>query len=563
MYKCPNCSGEMYFSPEKQKLVCEYCDNEFDPSFFEDATKKTADEHTENASGESNSSNGSAEADKSDSSDKYFRATVFTCPQCGGELISADDTAATFCSFCGSSVLLESRVSNELKPDCIIPFKQSRADCEKAYKRMMARAWFAPSSMKQDSQIEKFRSIYMPYWIYSFKYDARLNVPGESSTRRGDYIITKHYLLGSDIHLDYRGISYDASSSFSDALSQAVSPFDLREAQDFSAAYITGHYADTKDVDSDVYEDDARSHVAAHAASELRRNNPIYGNYHAGASDIAKELKPKTDDIRLGFFPVWFLANRSDKGDRVSYAVVNGQSGNIAADLPVSIPKYLLGSLLLAVPIYLLLSFVMSITLTPRMLLIVSLILGLIGIITANIEMNRVYTRENNLDDKGWAALTNRQMNKVKTIKTPKGEVKFSAREAASTGSLLWVAFIILFILAEIGFSSLFAVLCPLAIIVLVLRGLLKDNNVFKPKTETFPAPFKDKLPLLAKPFAGIILSLVVVIINPFQDIIPYAAAIISLLLVVWCFIDIIRLHNRLTQRKLKQLGKRGGDENA
>lgn len=79
MYKCPNCAGNLKFDIARQKLHCEYCDTQIDPySFYQEK-----------------------DAEEGVSSSGEYEVTVFTCPQCGGELISEDTTAATFCSFCG------------------------------------------------------------------------------------------------------------------------------------------------------------------------------------------------------------------------------------------------------------------------------------------------------------------------------------------------------------------------------------------------------------------------------------------------------------------------------
>ena len=191
MYRCPNCGGEMRFSPEKQLLVCDFCDSEFSPDEFDEKKGVNAEEHKEAAEPEQNAEREDAE--------KYYDATVFTCPQCGGELISTSDTAATFCSFCGASVLLESRVSREMRPDCIIPFKKTKEECTQAYKKMLARALFVPSEMKKDSEIEKFRSIYMPYWIYDYEFHGPISARGKKSHRSGDYIVTETFALDSDV----------------------------------------------------------------------------------------------------------------------------------------------------------------------------------------------------------------------------------------------------------------------------------------------------------------------------------------------------------------------------
>ena len=49
-------------------------------------------------------------------------------------------------------------------------------------------------------------------------------------------------------------------------------------------------------------------------------------------------------------FPVWFMSYRN--GDRITYATVNGQTGKVAADLPIDIKKYLLFSGVLALIIF-------------------------------------------------------------------------------------------------------------------------------------------------------------------------------------------------------------------
>ena len=548
MYRCPNCGGDMQFSPEKQKLVCAYCDSEFTVEEFDKRKGVNASEHK----------------DVYEDADHY-RATIFTCPQCGGEIISTSDTAATFCSFCGASVLLESRVSDELKPDMIIPFRVTREQCRDAYLSHVKKSLFVPSKLKSDNEISKFRSIYMPYWIYSYDYDGRINVKGKTTYRRGDYVYTKHYNIASNARLDYDGIAYDASSSFADNLSSAVAPFDLKKAKSFKSAYMTGHYADTRDVDSDLYESDAADVVRSHAANALAENRG-YAEYGADTSDIAMGFEPALRSAKLGFFPVWFLSSRNAKGDRVSYAAINGQTGKVAADMPVSFLKYLIGSLLLAIPIFLLLSFVVNVTFTPRVMLIIAMILGVFAIAILNSQLNKVYTRENNLDDKGWQAIQGRGfVNRKKTIKTKKGEINVDAKDILSSLGCGGYVFLIIFgiggIVALVG--SYLPYIIVGIIVFVIIRSVYKSNSGKALKAETFPAPFKEKIGKLIKPIAGIAISLVTIVLNPFEDTIYYACALVSLFLVVWSFRDMIKAHNRLTLRKLPQLGRRGGDENA
>ena len=107
MFACKNCGGNVKYDIASGQLACEYCHSLFDPYAYED---KTSD----------------AEVSKD------FDATIFTCPQCGGEIISTVNTAAGFCSFCGASTVLYSRISKEHRPDYIIPFQKTKDDCKQA-----------------------------------------------------------------------------------------------------------------------------------------------------------------------------------------------------------------------------------------------------------------------------------------------------------------------------------------------------------------------------------------------------------------------------------------------
>ena len=140
MYECPNCAGNLKFDIARQQLFCAHCETTMDPYSFR--KEKDAEE---------------------------YEATIFTCPQCGGEIISDDTTAATFCSFCGGATILDSRISKERRPSYIIPFTKTKKDCKAAYAKMMRRALFAPKELKDPEQLKKFRGIYMPYWVYSFE----------------------------------------------------------------------------------------------------------------------------------------------------------------------------------------------------------------------------------------------------------------------------------------------------------------------------------------------------------------------------------------------------------
>ena len=169
MYECPNCGGNLRFDISSQQLACGYCNAKYDP--YEVAKDKDAEESTN------------------------YEVTVFTCPQCAGEIYSTDNTAAGFCSFCGASTILTSRLRKEKRPDFIIPFQKTKEDCKTEYIKRVRRAVFAPKKLQHPDKIDSFRGIYMPYWVYYFTQKGPLHLKGTKEHRSGDYIIKQHYIL--------------------------------------------------------------------------------------------------------------------------------------------------------------------------------------------------------------------------------------------------------------------------------------------------------------------------------------------------------------------------------
>lgn len=362
MFACPNCGGNLKFNIQTQNLSCEHCLTQMDPYAFEDK-EKDAIEQTE------------------------YDVTIFTCPQCGGEILSTDTSAAEFCSFCGASTILYSRLSKEKRPNYIIPFQKTKEDCKNAYSDMMKHAIFAPDELKNPKHIDSFRGIYMPYWAFYITQEGAFTLNGSKTKRRGDYIYTDHYALRGELDAYYKGLSYDASSSFDDNISEQIAPYDVKGMKSFTPAFLSGFYADTADVKPEKYEAEAK---------QTAFNNSVGAMYREFSGvNIAPITPPSTPTTQVkavdsAMFPVWFMSYRN--GDRVAYATVNGQTGKVVTDLPIDTKKYTIGSLILAIPIFILLNLLF--TVTPSVLLIISMFLAVLCIVLFSMELGELSKKE-------------------------------------------------------------------------------------------------------------------------------------------------------------------------
>ncbi len=556
MYQCPNCGGRLKFDIPSQQMACEQCDAHFDP--YAVSKENDAEESTE------------------------YDVTVFKCPQCGGEILSTDNTVANFCSFCGASTILTSRLSKEKKPNYIIPFSKTKEDCKKEYKKMMKRAWFAPKELKDEKYIDGFRGIYMPYWAYHITQQGMINLKASKDYRRGDYIYTDHYNVSGQLDCQYKGISYDASSSFDDNISEAIAPFDVKNMNGFTPSFLSGFYADTSDVASNVYKSDAEN-IAVEETYDYIKGSTHLGGAHLDESvgTMRNKFNTRVEAVDRTMFPVWFLSYRNK--DRVAYATVNGQTGKVSADLPVSIEKYFAGSLLLAVPIFILLN--LFFTLRPQVTLGIATLIALITIIMYAFELNKIKRKDLKLDDRGAFAgnkitNTNRNSNdgdvlanqmadgRINSLNNNKSVRKTVKAKNNGMGSIITTIIIIVMIalfieppimsfvgaIFEIKFGTIISAICLFLGIIITIA----TNKTFK-------------LVSNGKMISGSMGSLVamavatlVLFINPVSDLFYYAAVIIELIAIMVTAIELIKYYNVLATRKLPQFDNyNGGDDNA
>ena len=538
MYNCPNCSGNLSFDIESQMLMCDYCKTKLDPYEYQ----KTQD------------------AEERDD----FGVTVFTCPQCGGEVMTTNVTAAGFCMYCGASTILDSRMSKEKRPKHIIPFTQTKKDCQKAYSRLVKRALFAPGEFRDPQFLDRFRGIYMPYWIYDLKLRGTLRLKGEHSYRRGDYKITDHYRLSGEVDASYEGLNYDASSSFDDTVASCIAPFKADTFKPFTPSMLCGFYADSPDVDSSVYSDSLQEMLYDDTIDRISgvpefRDKGMQAPGEKKLENIG--LRMESEKPECAFLPVWFLTYR--KGDRVAYAVMNGSTGKITADLPVDEKKYVFGSLLLALPIFAVLALLF--TITGHAALMCSSITALVSLALYMVGVSEISDKDSRANDIGY-----------RFTKDPSGNVfrHNGADNLGKTGSSgisgYWKLIPLVLALILIGLKPAMAFLTDEGTLtfytiygVISMLLLIAVIALIETMAETEMAKKGIFLHTLGSLIA-VIISAVILVFNPVNDLWFYGGSILSALGVMLTLIGMIRKYNILATRPLPTFyDRKGGNDSA
>jgi hypothetical protein len=118
-------------------------------------------------------------------------------------------------------------------------------------------------------------------------------------------------------------------------------------------------------------------------------------------SGFGPVLAPSCGEPKNALFPVWFLSYRNH--GRVAYSVVNGLTGKMSTDTPISVAKYLLFSLLLAIPLFFLLN--VGLVLTPSAGLVATCVITGIGLITFLVNRSNIKKQETKELDKGYVSV--------------------------------------------------------------------------------------------------------------------------------------------------------------
>lgn len=366
MFKCSNCGGQLKFNEAIQLLKCEQCSSTFLPNVVKNYSSNDLSEEDENC----------------------YEGKEYKCKQCGATLLTLDDTAVTFCSYCGSQSALEDRMVKHNNPDVIIPFKITKEQAIAEYKKKVSKFFFAPKYLKDDVVIDKFRGIYMPYGVYNFGYKGKFENSGELyAYTKGNYNYYNKYKVEADGDISYKGISYDLVLKYYDNFSTAI-PFDYRDAVDFNPAYIAGFYADSFDMDKEKYLSDAKNIVKNDSKEKLKKYKELRAY---GCKSPTVDLY--VDSVKIGMYPVYFMAARDKAEKNIHYAVINGQNGKVAADLPVDFKKYIIVSLLVSLVIFLAVSSLF--TLTPTKLSLLSILFASIAFAITIMQVEAIKERRN------------------------------------------------------------------------------------------------------------------------------------------------------------------------
>ena len=321
-YQCPCCGAGLGFDPEKGKFACEFCLSEFEEAEL--------------------AGSGSAEAAEKQTADGEAyceQMNLFTCPNCGAEVVADDNTVADYCYYCHNPVVHAGRLSGQLRPHKIIPFRITKEEAEEIFLKWCKSKWFLPKSFKSRAHAAQIQGVYYPFWVTDADADgaAEFDATRANTWRRGDYVYTntRVYSIKREGDIHFEDIVTCALSDADKQMLEGILPYPSDELADFSMPYLSGFFAKKRDIERDTLSEEVRERMHTYTQELLRRT--VTDPYDT-VTPTGTRVKIKESHWEYALLPIWILTY-THKDGRVYTFALNASTGKIYGELPVSYPK--------------------------------------------------------------------------------------------------------------------------------------------------------------------------------------------------------------------------------
>ena len=326
-HECPSCGANIPFNPDTQRWDCKYCGASYTLEDFE-----KYDKEMENNAKEKKQAN-------EDMIDEY------ACQNCGAKIVTDKNTSATFCVYCGSTAIIKNRLQGEFAPSSVIPFSQNKQRAVDEFYRFSKKKWFAPKEFCDKKNIEKVEGVYIPFWIYDCDSSGNIDTTATRITtwRSGDYRYTKTdtFRCIRDGSMSFEKVPVDGSTKFQDDIMDSIEPYDYTGMKEFNVSYLSGFLAEKYDVEKDDAFSRAKLRMKNSTIETLKNTVLGYNTVLVNRENVdITELKSE-----YILMPVWLL-NIQYQDKRYTFAM-NGQTGKMVGNVPISKKKVALWSLLI------------------------------------------------------------------------------------------------------------------------------------------------------------------------------------------------------------------------
>ncbi|MDR0470039.1 MAG: hypothetical protein LBH09_08725 [Peptococcaceae bacterium] len=330
-YKCPNCGGAIQFDAAVQEMVCPYCDSVMNVESLRAMDEQLARDQKSESIDWGYEGGGWLEGEQQG-------MAVYACKSCGGEIVGDETLGATTCPFCGNQVVMTSKFAGTLRPDIVIPFKQSKDDALRSLQKHYVGKKLLPRVFKEKNHLDEIKGVYVPFWLFDADADAHIEYSATKvrtwSDKNYDYTETSTYRVYREGGLGFDQVPADGSKAMDDTLMESIEPYNMKDAVDFQTAYLAGYFANKYDVDAEENTPRVTERITNSTTAAFQKTVTGYNS----VTPVSSNVRLTNGNVRYALLPVWLLST-SWQGQNFLFAM-NGQTGKFVGDLPLDKAAY-------------------------------------------------------------------------------------------------------------------------------------------------------------------------------------------------------------------------------
>jgi len=271
------------------------------------------------------------------------------CTSCGASLRVEAHHRTTICPYCDATTIVERPPTTDRPdPTFVIGFQLDGAQAARRVRQWIGRAGLLAPSRFKAAAVAKTRAVYVPAYLYGAAAHATFAADiGE------DYQVQVEYTTKdssgrtvrrtrTETRTEWRDLSGRHASWIVDVIVTAsrgltnvdlarIEPFQLDAIARYQPTLLAGWLAEEPSIPRDNCLEMARAEAQAAAGPRLARFLP--GDRHR---NLRHEVRFEEESADLVMLPVWTFAARWHEDKPPVRILVNGQTGEVAGDVPRS-----------------------------------------------------------------------------------------------------------------------------------------------------------------------------------------------------------------------------------
>lgn len=268
----------------------------------------------------------------------------YKCPTC-----STTFAGSTTCPFCGSEGAKVEKDDSERTPDLIIPFKITKDQAYKMFKKENKLRLLTPFGYKRKVK-KNLVGMYLPYYLFDVSVNGAVLYKARDITKTEDdkfnYKERKNYMVKLSGNFDFEKVLLDVCDKFPDKLNDYIFPFNLEEATMYDENIIDEYTIVRGNIADEEMANRIKNKTISESIAEL--NKSVRHDKMMIENNV---LKSDVKAFKYIMLPI-YLSMISYKGKKYVYCV-NGSSGKYISRVPLDSTKTIVLGLLLLLIIFL------------------------------------------------------------------------------------------------------------------------------------------------------------------------------------------------------------------